>query len=221
MSSTLDFQLIKSIGQEWKDLITGFIKEMSDNEGNDDIPSLIVYTCLLLYYHRESFNNVGTNVNINNLKNEIWSDGTGRNQEVPTYGKMEIDMIKDKNKKFEWIFKIKRISAERSRILIGIDNCIGNECKVRIGHGSYRSYRNDTKAKNGDEIKMILDVNRKQLEFYINNSPITSSGYRSGLWQIRDTDSAFYMCVALNTKDNNCVKLCSFHQSISSLYLLD
>ena len=69
MSATeLDFQFIKSIEQPWKDLVKGFLREFVDY---DDIPSLIIYTCLVFYYQQEYFNNIADIIKVNNLKTEI------------------------------------------------------------------------------------------------------------------------------------------------------
>ena len=50
------------------------------------LTSLIVYTCLLLYYHQESFHKVVTNVEVNNFRDEIWSDLT---RDEPVYSLTE------------------------------------------------------------------------------------------------------------------------------------
>lgn len=235
-----DYHKIKYINQDVQDSVTGFIRECRDElpEENQyyDIPSLIIYTCILYYHIAEFFSkDHGPNMILSdndsivaikkgeNVKHQIDYDIVFGNVKIE-FGQKYI---------YQWTFKILNL----------IDEQLGDEIVIGIGYkkaklGGYNtfnyayhlpelfdhlvSYRNDgyidrsdakrTAFDKDDIVKMEFNTSNMEIQFYINNEP--QPVYNREQFDIKyitdELKTNVYMAVSMDSDNPNTVKLLNF-----------
>ena len=173
---------IKNINQRTVDIVFGYIRQCKKSRQFKEIhiiPDLVIYTILYFYYIREEFGVCGDNLKINKLK-DILTCIEWKNTYKGAYGYIDITI---KNIIYIWNFKILNVS--RQEMFIGIESSKNKihtnqdwiwskdyylyDCnnKLWTSHGGNKGY--GEKFEKNDELKMIINTNKKTIEYYKND----------------------------------------------------
>lgn len=170
----MSFKKLKSINQTTKDLVFGFIRKETKSISHTTIPMMVNYFCLLFYYLvSDKFIRGSSRITISssdpnqNRKGDVatmYAGGYGSILET-VYGNIILNIKENPTMVATWKIKLNTYCCK-----IGIVKNVGDwldyECKYRVDHP--RS--DEIVGEYGDEIKMELDVSKRELNFYENNS---------------------------------------------------
>ena len=223
-----DYQKIKYIDQHTQDCVYGFIrqsrKELPLDNAYFDIPSLIIYTCILYYHLDEHFTDHGPNVTLSqNDTIAMIQEGANIINEVPydtIYGNIKLHL--NEQWLYQWTFKVLKLVYEE----LDDEMCIGicskgtypfAKCLVSIGGKSQCChYQNGgcmypyagiegKKFETNDTVKMEFDTMNRSIKWTINDEeqPI----YKNV--KLRSSCD-FYMAVSIDGDNPNGIQLLDF-----------
>eukprot|EP01084_Bolivina_argentea_P051514 94772_1 len=219
------FQRIKLIDQETKDLVFGFVKH--NLHSRFSIPSLIQYTIVLYYHIEEYFTKIGSCMKLNKQNDTVNMRGDFEDElrANTVYGNIEINNINFT--KYIWIFKILKMNKD-SFICIGMDSsnkqCIEYDFYVSTDH-SYYAYEigTDSSCKTndidgadayglcgneGDIIKMELNISNNLLKFCHNHKDLGIA-----FDDIDFSDGKVYHMATFLTNASTCIQLIHFQRT--------
>ena len=210
-----DFQLIKTIDQQTKDIVFGYIRQTQLL-----IAPLIQNLCLLYYMEREYFAICGDCIEFDDEKctavSVIEADRC-------MYGNVEVVVNQTYPMLFRWVFEITQ--NDQGNTAIGICSTTkwlnrwfqhavrleSDDTFYALGYRCKMKKRNTTKIdmrifQNGDVIKMELNTLKKTLTFTLNEDESTT------VFEKIDMSKTYRMAVAMHG-ENASVKLMKFHQT--------
>ena len=231
-----DYHKIKHINQDIQNCVNGFMRECRQQLPKDnqyyDIPSLIIYTCMLYYHIVEYFTDAhGPNIILLD-NNSIAAIKQGQNtingvDYDAAFGNIKIEF--DKKYIYQWIFKIIKfvdIPHLGDEIVIGITHK-----RTRAPNGDFDyafhlaqfasytvAYRCDgdifpydeiecAKYDENDTVKMELNTENMTLQFYVNDEP---QPLYEGLNFESENALDVHMAVSMDSDNPNAVKLLNF-----------
>ena len=221
-----DYQRIKYINQHIQDCVNGFIresrKELPLNNPYYDIPSLIIYTCILYYHLNEHFTKHGPNVILSKNDSVIMiKKGANiiNNVDYDTiYGNIKINL----NEPYlcQWTFKVLSLHYVEldDEICFGIcrkgdyeDFLLDHGVYYQNGGGMYpwRSGFSEIKYKRFEEndiVKMEFDTVKLSIHFLLNDEKQHIYFIKDGFFKSNEV----YMAVSIDGDQPNGVQLLDF-----------
>ena len=227
------FEDVKHVEISIKDTINGYLRRIqqllgADTIYHDSIPSLVSYWCLLFYYIKECFDAAKSDPNSSYSKDNTLAIKSSRGSQGCIFLTQVVNQGVHK-----WKFKL--VSIQNYAVTIGVwkgdktDNThrisadgfsqgrcyayIVNHCICTPGDGEVRRYEYGKKnCKSGDEVEMVLDLNKRELSYSVNDKAlgiafknIQQTSYRAvlSIWKTGDAvELISYSCDYRNVKDH-------------------
>eukprot|EP01084_Bolivina_argentea_P258825 436508_1 len=186
--------LLKITDQRTKDIVFGYIRTLERLlKLNYSTPLQIQYCCLHYYFTQEYFTKCGDCMKLNEIRDTVCkSTGGGKFNYNSAYGNFVIDATK--TEVTEYIWHIKLINVTAGYAYVGIDSSnkqyINSRFTDPMQNGSvFYGFRSDgyidwndkrgcswrrygSKCTNNDTITMIVNINYKNITFYVNEEDL-------------------------------------------------